>query len=173
MGSPTESSGPSGAGQASRQKKETSGEAEQQQEEERLRAEVTDLRRAMESHPVIDRARGMLMALGPCTADEAWEVLVEVSQHTNIKLRQVAAELAATPEGGGATATGPSCPGRRTQTPAHRPRLTRPTRTTRLPRPPRAAPHPVEPVITAYTPKLICIRTQSHNTIRLASVALR
>lgn len=38
---------------------------------------------------VIDEARGMVMAMGPCTAQEAWGVLVEVSQHTNVKLRVV------------------------------------------------------------------------------------
>lgn len=75
------------------------GEAEPDSELDQLRTEVIDLRRAMETHPVIDRARGMVMALGPCTADEAWEVLVEVSQKTNIKLREVAADLVATPEG--------------------------------------------------------------------------
>ncbi|MFE6165683.1 ANTAR domain-containing protein [Streptomyces sp. NPDC056486] len=64
-----------------------------------LRTEVNDLHRAMESHPSIDQARGMLMSLGPCTADEAWEILVEVSQHSNTKLRAVAEELIATTEG--------------------------------------------------------------------------
>lgn len=64
-----------------------------------LRTEVNDLHRAMESHPSIDQARGMLMTLGPCTADEAWEILVEVSQHSNTKLRAVAEELIATTEG--------------------------------------------------------------------------
>ncbi|MEU6676238.1 ANTAR domain-containing protein [Streptomyces sp. NPDC046925] len=64
-----------------------------------LRTEVNDLHRAMESHPAIDQARGMLMTLGPCTAEEAWDVLVEVSQHSNTKLRAVAEELIATTEG--------------------------------------------------------------------------
>lgn len=64
-----------------------------------LRTEVNDLHRALESHPSIDQARGMLMTLGPCTPDEAWEILVEVSQHSNTKLRAVAEELIATTEG--------------------------------------------------------------------------
>ncbi|MFA3872944.1 ANTAR domain-containing protein [Streptomyces sp. MMCC 100] len=50
----------------------------------------------MKSRPVIDQARGMVMAVGPCTADQAWDVLVEVSQHTNIKLHAVAEQLVAT-----------------------------------------------------------------------------
>ncbi|WP_367048176.1 ANTAR domain-containing protein [Streptomyces sp. Je 1-332] len=73
--------------------------AEELAEIKALRTEVNDLHRAMESHPCIDQARGMLMTLGPCTADEAWEILVEVSQHSNTKLRAVAEELIATTEG--------------------------------------------------------------------------
>lgn len=73
--------------------------AEEVAEIKALRTEVNDLHRAMESHPSIDQARGMLMTLGPCTADEAWEILVEVSQHSNTKLRAVAEELIATTEG--------------------------------------------------------------------------
>lgn len=64
-----------------------------------LRIEVNELHGAMESHPSIDQARGMLMSLGPCTAEEAWKILVEVSQHSNTKLRVVAEELVATTEG--------------------------------------------------------------------------
>ncbi|MGW7080085.1 ANTAR domain-containing protein [Streptomyces sp. NPDC054871] len=73
--------------------------AEEVAEIKALRTEVNDLHRAMESHPSIDQARGMLMTLGPCTAEEAWEILVEVSQHSNTKLRAVAEELIATTEG--------------------------------------------------------------------------
>lgn len=53
----------------------------------------------METRPVIDQARGMVMALVPCPAPVAWEILVETSQHTNIKLREVAAHLVATTSG--------------------------------------------------------------------------
>ncbi|WP_371525227.1 ANTAR domain-containing protein [Streptomyces sp. NBC_01283] len=73
--------------------------AEEVAEIKALRTEVNDLHRAMESHPPIDQARGMLMTLGPCTAEEAWEILVEVSQHSNTKLRAVADELIATTDG--------------------------------------------------------------------------
>ncbi|MBQ0868182.1 ANTAR domain-containing protein [Streptomyces smyrnaeus] len=66
---------------------------------EELSAEVGQLRQALETRPVIDQARGMVMALAPCDADTAWQVLVRVSQHSNVKLRSVAAALVAGAEG--------------------------------------------------------------------------
>ncbi|MFF8195698.1 ANTAR domain-containing protein [Streptomyces bobili] len=72
-------------------------------EETALLAEVVELRsrneqleRALASRAVIDQACGMLMALAHCSSERAWEVLVGVSQHCNIKLRDVAAALVAT-----------------------------------------------------------------------------
>jgi AmiR/NasT family two-component response regulator len=64
-----------------------------------LRTEVAQLRQAMRSRPVIDQARGMIMAWGACSEDEAWRVLVRVSQRTNTRLRVVAACLVATTRG--------------------------------------------------------------------------
>ena len=61
-----------------------------------LRAENEQLGRALASRGVIDQARGMVMALAPCPSDRAWDLLVDVSQHCNIKLRDVAAALVAT-----------------------------------------------------------------------------
>ncbi|MEU3191495.1 ANTAR domain-containing protein [Streptomyces sp. NPDC006992] len=58
-----------------------------------LDTEVGQLREALASRPVIDQARGMVMALAPCDAETAWQVLVRVSQHSNVKLRSVAAAL--------------------------------------------------------------------------------
>ncbi|MFG2985882.1 ANTAR domain-containing protein [Streptomyces sp. NPDC048258] len=58
-----------------------------------LRAEVEQLSRALESRAVIDQARGMVMALAPCSGEKAWDLLVDVSQHRNVKLRDVAAAL--------------------------------------------------------------------------------
>ncbi|MEW2511479.1 ANTAR domain-containing protein [Streptomyces sp. NPDC046870] len=55
-----------------------------------LQAEVDQLKEAMTSHAVIDQAIGMVVALGRVTPDQGWQVLKEVSQHTNIKLRNVA-----------------------------------------------------------------------------------
>ncbi|MFE7895983.1 ANTAR domain-containing protein [Streptomyces sp. NPDC057424] len=61
-----------------------------------LRAENEQLGRALASREVIDQARGMMMALAPCPSDRAWDLLVDVSQHCNIKLRDVAEALVAT-----------------------------------------------------------------------------
>jgi hypothetical protein len=61
-----------------------------------LRAENRQLGQALATRAVIDQARGMVMALAPCSSERAWEVLVGVSQHCNIKLRDVAAALVAT-----------------------------------------------------------------------------
>ncbi|GAA3497944.1 hypothetical protein GCM10019016_050470 [Streptomyces prasinosporus] len=60
-----------------------------------LQAEVEQLRRAIASRPVIDQARGVLMATYGCTSDEAWHILREASQLSNTKLRTVAAALTA------------------------------------------------------------------------------
>ncbi|WP_181798242.1 ANTAR domain-containing response regulator, partial [Streptomyces sp. WELS2] len=54
-----------------------------------LRLEIAQLRHAIDSRPVIDQARGVLMAAHTCTPDQAWEVLREASQRTNTKLRRV------------------------------------------------------------------------------------
>ncbi|MET9897203.1 ANTAR domain-containing protein [Streptomyces sp. NPDC006446] len=72
-------------------------------EETALLAEVVELRakneqlgQALASREVIDQARGMVMVLAPCSSGRAWDLLVDVSQHCNIKLRDVAAALVAT-----------------------------------------------------------------------------
>ncbi|AXK37410.1 ANTAR domain-containing protein [Streptomyces armeniacus] len=64
-----------------------------------LRAEITQLREAMDSRAVIDQARGMLMALAPCSSEAAWDLLVEISQRSNVKLRDVSAALVASAAG--------------------------------------------------------------------------
>ncbi|MFI7498186.1 anti-sigma factor antagonist [Streptomyces sp. NPDC049687] len=58
-----------------------------------LRVEVVQLRRAMQTRPVIDLARGILMASFALSAEDAWRVLVEASQHTNTKLHHLAHDL--------------------------------------------------------------------------------
>ena len=58
-----------------------------------LLIEVAQLRRAMQTRPVIDLARGVLMASFGLSAEDAWQVLVRVSQNTNTKLHEVADQL--------------------------------------------------------------------------------
>ena len=55
-----------------------------------LQEEVDQLKEAVASHAVVDQAIGMMVAWGRITPDQGWSVLREVSQHTNIKLRNVA-----------------------------------------------------------------------------------
>ncbi|MFS8201574.1 ANTAR domain-containing protein [Streptomyces sp. CWNU-52B] len=55
-----------------------------------LQEEIGQLKEAVTSHAVVDQAIGMIVALGRVTPDQGWCVLREVSQHTNIKLRNVA-----------------------------------------------------------------------------------
>ncbi|WP_369166567.1 ANTAR domain-containing protein [Streptomyces sp. R28] len=55
-----------------------------------LQEEVDQLKEAVVSHAVVDQAIGMVVALGRVSPDQGWAVLKDVSQHTNIKLRQVA-----------------------------------------------------------------------------------
>ncbi|MFD0306559.1 ANTAR domain-containing protein [Streptomyces sp. NPDC127119] len=58
--------------------------------ERSLRVEVLQLRRAMQTRPVIDLARGVLMASFGLNPEEAWSVLVMVSQNANTKLSHLA-----------------------------------------------------------------------------------
>jgi AmiR/NasT family two-component response regulator len=50
---------------------------------------------AMDSRAVIEQAKGIVMAERRCTAEEAFGMLVKVSQDSNRKLRDVAAALVA------------------------------------------------------------------------------
>ncbi|WP_432139292.1 MULTISPECIES: ANTAR domain-containing protein [unclassified Streptomyces] len=68
-----------------------------------LREEVEQLRHALDSRPVIDQARGVLMAVHSCTPEQAWHILREASQLSNTKLRTVAAAVTD-------SATGPAPP---------------------------------------------------------------
>ncbi|MBK5305390.1 MAG: GAF and ANTAR domain-containing protein [Frankiaceae bacterium] len=51
------------------------------------------LQSAMESRAVIEQAKGVLMGQRRCTADEAFDILVKLSQQSNRKLRDVAQAL--------------------------------------------------------------------------------
>lgn len=77
-----------GAGSAARLTGSTLGA-----DDEDVRAEIGQLREAMQTRPVIDLARGTLMASFRLTPEDAWTVLVAVSQRTNTKLREVAHDL--------------------------------------------------------------------------------
>jgi hypothetical protein len=46
-----------------------------------------------ESQPVIEQAKGVLMASTPCDADTAFDILRRASQRENIPLREVAARI--------------------------------------------------------------------------------
>lgn len=92
-------SAPSGAGAAAdgsapqgSQRSRLGGDADSATAEvmELWRKEAQQLRKAMQSRPTIDMARGVLMAVFSCSPEAAWEILVTVSQHSNTKLHEVA-----------------------------------------------------------------------------------
>ncbi|MCW5252657.1 MULTISPECIES: ANTAR domain-containing protein [unclassified Streptomyces] len=58
-----------------------------------LQEQVRQLKEAVVSHAVVDQAIGMIVVLGRMAPDQGWVVLKEVSQHTNIKLRNVAESI--------------------------------------------------------------------------------
>jgi len=62
-------------------------------EVDRLRALVGQLTHALTTRPVINQAKGILMAQEGCTPDEAFDILREASQHRNRPLRDIAQEL--------------------------------------------------------------------------------
>ncbi|MFI7015902.1 ANTAR domain-containing protein [Streptomyces sp. NPDC050164] len=68
-------------------------------EDQDLRAEVAQLRRAMQTRPTIDLARGILMASFSLSPEAAWSVLVRTSQNTNTKLHHLARDLVGTVHG--------------------------------------------------------------------------
>ncbi|POX42646.1 antitermination regulator [Streptomyces sp. Ru73] len=61
---------------------------------------IAQLRRAMQTRPTIDLARGILMASFNLTPEEAWHVLVAASQNSNTKLHRLADDLVGTIQGG-------------------------------------------------------------------------
>ncbi|MDX8147310.1 GAF and ANTAR domain-containing protein [Lentzea sp. BCCO 10_0061] len=60
---------------------------------QRSREKITQLETALLSRAVIDQAKGVLIAVHSCTADEAFAMLVQQSQNKNLKLRDVAQGL--------------------------------------------------------------------------------
>ena len=55
-----------------------------------LRAEVGQLRAAMESRAAIEQAKGILMLLTSCSDQVAFDLLAHISSHTHRKVRDVA-----------------------------------------------------------------------------------
>ncbi|MFM9744845.1 ANTAR domain-containing protein [Streptomyces brasiliscabiei] len=65
----------------------------------RLDEENAQLRHAVTSHAVVDQAIGVLIAVHQLPPHHGWNVLREVSQHSNIKLHTVALEIVQWPLG--------------------------------------------------------------------------
>ncbi len=64
-----------------------------------LHTELSQLRRAMATRPVIDQACGVLMATFGLSGQTAWAALVATSQNTNTKLRRLAGDLVGSVQG--------------------------------------------------------------------------
>lgn len=62
-------------------------------ESAKLREEVINLRRALQTRDVIGQAKGVLIARTGCNADEAFSLLSHQSQRENRKVVEVAAEI--------------------------------------------------------------------------------
>ncbi|MEV5721906.1 ANTAR domain-containing protein [Amycolatopsis mediterranei] len=57
--------------------------------------ELAQLKEALETQPVIEQAKGMVMLVEACTSEQAFAILREVSQHANVKVNDVAAIVVA------------------------------------------------------------------------------
>jgi GAF domain-containing protein len=62
----------------------------------RATSDVANMRRAMLSRSVIEQAKGILMERYKITSEQAFTLLTHASQRNNVKLRDVAEELATT-----------------------------------------------------------------------------
>ena len=60
-----------------------------------LRQENAQLRGALDARAVIEQAKGMLIASHQCSAEEAFELLVDRSQSEQRKVRDIAADMVA------------------------------------------------------------------------------
>jgi hypothetical protein len=69
----------------------------------------TRLQARLDSLPVIEQAKGVLMAQAGCHPEEAFDILRRASQRTNIKVRDLAADIVDRASKGGArpSATSP------------------------------------------------------------------
>jgi len=71
----------------------------------RLNDQVMNLNRAMQSRSTIEQAVGIVIANTGKPPDEAFRVLVQLSQRSNRKLRDIASELVASKVSQSATST--------------------------------------------------------------------
>ena len=55
--------------------------------------ELDDCRAAIQTRPVIDQAKGILIAERGCTPEEAFQLLADASQRENRRLRDIAAAI--------------------------------------------------------------------------------
>lgn len=58
-----------------------------------LENSAKQLHTALESRSTIDQAKGMIMASRRCGADQAFDILVQMSSRANVKLRDIAARM--------------------------------------------------------------------------------
>jgi LmbE family N-acetylglucosaminyl deacetylase len=58
-----------------------------------LRSLVESLRERLASQPIIEQAKGMIMASSHCDEDVAFDILRRASQRANVKLREVARQV--------------------------------------------------------------------------------
>jgi AmiR/NasT family two-component response regulator len=63
--------------------------------------EVEDLRAALQTRPVIDQAKGMLIAEHGCSPDEAFDMISAASQRNNRKVRDIAEAMVDGAQAGG------------------------------------------------------------------------
>jgi hypothetical protein len=66
------------------------------------------LQARLESLPVIEQAKGVLMAQAGCHPEEAFDILRRASQRTNFKVRDLAADIVERASKGGARPSGHS-----------------------------------------------------------------
>lgn len=63
---------------------------------------IAQLESALRSRPVIEQAKGMLMLVHRCDEEQAFRMLIAVSQSSNRKLREIATEIVDVLPSGGA-----------------------------------------------------------------------
>jgi AmiR/NasT family two-component response regulator len=56
---------------------------------------IARLQARLESQPVIEQAKGILMARGGCGPEEAFDILRRASQRSNVPVRELAEEIVA------------------------------------------------------------------------------